>query len=293
MLGRTPPHVSVIKPLIDGVISDFEIAEELVGYLISRAEQHSRKPLGPRVVVGVPSGITNVETRAVRDAARSAGARAVHIVEEPMAAALGIRLPVREPVGSMVVDIGGGTTDIAVISLGGIVTARNIRVAGEKLNSDIVGYVRDEFKMLIGEKTAEELKIAIGTVRENEHERTEAPVRGRDLMTGLPREMMMTASDVREAIAPSIETIIEATKETLEATPPEVLSDVMRRGMYLVGGGALLRGLSELFEEWLKIPVHVVDDPLTAVARGTGVILEDIAAHEDMLVPSDDALPPQ
>ncbi|MDP3735574.1 MAG: rod shape-determining protein [bacterium] len=293
MLGRTPPHIAVVKPLVDGVISDFEVAEELVGYLISRAQQNSRKPLGPRVVVGVPSGITNVETRAVRDAARNAGARSVHIIEEPMAAALGIRLPVREPVGSMIVDIGGGTTDIAVISLGGIVAARNIRVAGEKLNADIIGYVRDEFKMLVGEKTAEDIKISIGTLREEEHERTESPVRGRDLMTGLPREMMMTASDVREAIAQSIETIIEATKEVLETTPPEVLADVMRRGMYLCGGGALLRGLPELFEEWLKIPVHVVDDPLTAVARGTGVVLEDIAAHEDMLVAGDDALPPQ
>jgi rod shape-determining protein MreB len=292
MLGRTPPHIMAVKPLIDGVISDFEVTEEMVAYLLNKAQRNTRKFLGPRVVVGVPSGITNVETRAVRDAARNAGAREVFIVEEPMAAALGIRLPVHEPVGSMLIDIGGGTTDIAVISLGGIVASKNVRIAGDKLDSDIVSYIRSEFKILIGEKTAENLKITIGSVAFNS-DSTEAPVRGRDLVTGLPREVVITDSDIREAISHSIDTLLDATKEVIEMTPPEILTDVMRRGVYLVGGGAMLKGLPDLFAEWLKIPVHVADDPLTAVARGTGVILEDPHAFEDVLLYDEEALPPQ
>jgi rod shape-determining protein MreB len=242
------------------------------------------------VVVGVPSGITNVETRAVRDAAKNAGAREVFIVEEPMAAAIGIHLPVKSPVGNMIIDIGGGTTDIAVISLEGIVRAKNLRVAGDKLNSDISSYIRSEFKILIGEKTAENLKMAIGAILPLE-ETLEASVRGRDLVTGLPREVTITDTDVREAIAQSIDTIIESTKEVLETTPPEVLSDVMHRGVYLVGGGALIKGLRELLEESLKIPVHIDSDPLSAVARGTGVILEHLAEFKPMLIENEDELP--
>jgi rod shape-determining protein MreB len=289
MLGRTPGHLLAVRPLVDGVISDFEATEEMLAYLINRAQGVSKKMLGPRVVVGVPSGITNVEMRAVKDATMSAGAREVHIVEEPVAAALGIRLPIREAVGSMLVDIGGGTTDIAVLSLGGIVRAKNLRIAGDKLNQDIIGYVRSEFKILIGEKTAEAVKMAIGSVSEGAG-RGEALVRGRDLITGLPREVIITDQDIREAISQSIDTLIESVREVLETTPPEILSDIMRSGIVLTGGGALLGGLDQLLAQWLKVPVVVADDPLTAVARGTGVILENLEQNRDVLIEHEDDL---
>jgi rod shape-determining protein MreB len=283
MLGRTPGHLSAVRPLVDGVVSDFEATEEMIAYLINQAQGVSRKMLGPRAVIGVPAGITNVEMRAVKDAAQNAGAREVHIVEEPVAAALGVRMPIREAVGSMIVDIGGGTVDIAVLSLGGIVRAKNLRSAGDKLNQDIISYVRSEFKILIGEKTAEEVKMAIGSVIEGGGH-VEAVVRGRDLITGLPREIILTDQDVREAISQSIDTLIESVREVLETTPPEILSDVMRSGITLVGGGAMLRGLDQLLQQWLKVPVIVADDPLTAVARGTGVILENLPLHQDLLL---------
>lgn len=287
MLGRTPGHVQAIRPLVDGVISDFEITEEMIGYLVRKAEKDNKKLFGPRVVVGVPSGITNVETRAVRDATLNAGAREVFIVEEPMAAAIGTRLPVNDPVGNMVIDIGGGTTDIAVISLGGIVRSRNLHVAGDKLNEDIISYIRTEFKILIGEKTAEDIKMLLGYILP-EAEPIESPVRGRDLITGLPREVIVTDTDIREAIAPSIEVLIDATKEALEATPPEIVSDIMRRGIYLVGGGALIKGLDRLLNEELGIPVMVAPEPLTAVARGTGVILENLETFSEALIENED-----
>jgi rod shape-determining protein MreB len=287
MLGRTPGHLAAVRPLVDGVVSDFEATEEMLAYLISRAQGESRKLLGPRAVIGVPSGITNVEIRAVKDAAHNAGAREVHIVEEPMAAALGIRLPVKEAVGSMLVDIGGGTADIAVLSLGGIVRSKNLRIAGNKLDQDIISHVRSEFKVLIGEKTAESVKMAIGSVVES-GTHLEAVVRGRDLITGLPREVLITDSDVREAISQSIDTLVEAIREVLETTPPEILSDIMRSGIILAGGGALLKGLDVLLAEWLKVPVFVADDPLTAVARGTGVILENLDQHRDIFLEHDD-----
>ena len=283
MLGRTPGHLVAVRPLVDGVISDFEVTEEMLAYLINRAQGSQKKMFGPRVVVGVPSGITNVEIRAVRDAAANAGAREVYIVEEPMAAAIGIRLPVKEAVGSMVVDIGGGTTDIAVVSLGGIVRSKNLRIAGDKLNNDIIAHVRSEFKILIGEKTAESVKIAIGSVIEGTSP-LEAVVRGRDLVTGLPREVVLTDSDIREAISQSIDTLIESVREVLETTPPEILADIMKNGIHLVGGGALIKGLDTLLAEWMKIPVHVADDPLTAVARGAGVILENLDGYADVLI---------
>lgn len=292
MLGRTPAHIMAVKPLVDGVISDFEVSEELLSYLLKKVEKESRKMMGPRVVIGVPSSITNVETRAVRDAAKNAGAREVYIVEEPMAAALGIRLPVKDPVGNMIIDIGGGTCDIAVISLNGIVKSKNLKIAGDKFNNDIISYIRDEFKILIGEKTAETIKIAIGSVIPGEAPQ-EATVRGRDLVTGLPREVIITDSDVREAMSQSIDVLVESIKEVLETTPPEVLSDIMKRGIFLVGGGALIRGLDDLLSEWLKIPIYVAADPLTAVARGTGIILEDIDAYEDILIQNDNELPPK
>jgi rod shape-determining protein MreB len=291
MLGRTPSHIVAVRPLVDGVISDFEVTEEMITYLLNKAQRANKKLLGPRVVVGVPSGITNVEIRAVRDATRNAGAGEVHIVEEPMAAAIGIRLPIKDPVGSMIIDIGGGTTDIAVVSLGGVVRSKNVRVAGDKLNQDIISYIRGEFKILVGEKTAENIKIAIGSVLPG-MEAMESAVKGRDLVTGLPREVIITDSDIREAIGQSIATLVEATREVLETTPPEVLSDIMHRGIFLAGGGALIRGLADLIQEEVKIPVHVAPDPLTAVARGTGIILEDIGAFREVLIQSDDDLSP-
>ncbi len=291
MLGRTPGHITAVQPLIDGVVSDFEVTEEMLAYLINKAQDGRRSLLGPRVVVGVPSGITSVEIRAVRDAARNAGAREVHILEEPMAAAIGMRLPVHEPIGSMVIDIGGGTCDVAVISLGGIVRSRNVRIAGDKLNQDIASYIRGEFKILIGEKTAETLKIAAGSLLEG-GEPIEATVRGRDLVTGLPREVVITDADIREAISGSINTLIDAVKEVLETTPPEVLSDVMQRGIYVAGGGALIKGLPEALSNVLGISVYVSDDPLTAVVRGTGVVLEDIEGFRDTLIENENELSP-
>ena len=288
MLGRTPEHIVAVRPLVDGVISDFEVTEEMISYLIKKAEAHSKKILGPRVVVGVPSGVTNVEVRAVRDATKNAGAREVYIVEEPMAGAIGIRMPVHEPIGNMVIDIGGGTTDIAIISMGGIVRSKNLKIAGDKLNSDIMSYIRNEFKILIGEKTAEYIKIAAGAVVPGEA--LETTIRGRDLITGLPREVVITDSDIREAIASSIETLVEAAKEVLETTPPEILADVMNRGVHLVGGGALIKGLDTLLQATLKIPVYIAEDPLTAIARGTGIILEDIDFYKDVLIQNEDEL---
>jgi rod shape-determining protein MreB len=286
MLGRTPGHLVAVRPLVEGVVSDYEATEEMLAYLMNRAQGVSKKMLGPRAVVGVPSGITNVEVRAVIDAARGAGAREVHIIEEPVAAALGIRMPIREAMGSMIVDIGGGNTDIAVLSLGGIVRSKNLRIAGDKLNQDIISYVRSEFKILIGEKTAEQVKMAIGSVMD-EGGSLQAVVRGRDLITGLPREVVITDSDLREAISQSVDTLIESVREVLETTPPEILSDIMRSGIVLVGGGAQLRGLDTLLSQWLKVPVIVADDPLTAVARGAGVILENLDLHRDLLIEND------
>lgn len=292
MLGRTPAHIKAVKPLVDGVVSDFEVTEEMISYLINKAQQSGKKLLGPRVVVGVPYGITNVETRAVRDATKNSGAREVYIVEEPMAAAIGIRLPVNDPVGSMIIDIGGGTTDIAVISLGGIVRAKTLKIAGDKLNNDIISYIRGEFKILIGEKTAEQIKIQIGSVIPGDAP-LESSVKGRDLVTGLPREVVITDGDVREAISQSIDNLVESVKEVLETTPPEIVSDVMHRGVHVVGGGALLRGIGELIQQHINIPVHIAEDPLTAVARGTGIILENLALYDGVLIQNEDELPPQ
>ncbi len=292
MLGRTPGHITAIRPLVDGVISDFEVTEEMVSYLLNKAQKDNKKIIGPRVVVGVPSGITNVEIRAVRDAARGAGASEVNIVEEPMAAAIGIRMPVMDPVGNMIIDIGGGTTDIAVISLGGVVRSKNLRIAGDKLNNDIIAYVRSEFKILIGEKSAEDLKIAIGAILPQENP-LEASIKGRDLITGLPREVIITDSDVREALGLSIDALVESVKEVLETTPPEIVSDIMQRGIFIVGGGALIKGLAQAIKESTKIEVHIAADPLTAVCRGAGIILDDLEKYEDVLIANENELPPK
>ncbi|MEK7585424.1 MAG: rod shape-determining protein [Patescibacteria group bacterium] len=291
MLGRTPTHLEIVRPLVDGVISNFEVTQEMLAYFLKRVSKlEPNKFFRPRVVIGVPSGITNVEVRAVRDAARQAGARVVEILEEPMAAAIGIRLPVREPVGNLIVDIGGGTADIAVISLGGIVRSKNLRTAGDRLNRDIVNYVRDEFKILLGEKTAEEVKMAIGSVWQ-QPEPLEATIRGRDLVTGLPKEAVITDADIKEAISLSVNSLIEAIKEVLETTPPEVVSDIMHKGIILVGGGSLLVGVKELLAHELKIPVTLADDPVTAVVRGAGIVLENIEDYRDVLLPDEDELP--
>jgi rod shape-determining protein MreB and related proteins len=290
MLGRTPQHIVAVHPVIDGVISDYEVTEEMMIYLLNKVQAGGKKLFGPRVVVGVPSGVTNVETRAVRDATRSAGAREVHIVEEPMAAAIGIRLPVKEPVGSMIIDIGGGTTDIAIISLGGIVKSKNLKIAGDKFNNDIMTYIRSELKILVGERTAERIKMEVGRVMPKS-ETLEITVRGRDLVTGLPKEVIITDSDIREAIGQSVDTLLDASKEVLETTPPELLADIMVSGVFLTGGGALIKGLDELLADHLQIPVHVSDDPLTAVARGTGIILENMEMYKDVLIQNDDELP--
>lgn len=291
MLGRTPGHVRAVRPIVDGVISDFEVTEEMLSYLIGKAEKISKKFIRPRVVVGVPTGITNVEIRAVEDAARSAGAREVYIVEEPMAAAIGIRLPVKEAVGTVIVDIGGGTTDVAVLSLSGVVRSKNLKIAGDMLNSAIMNYMKDEFKLLIGEKTAEGVKIAIGSVAEGIP--MEAEVRGRDMVTGLPRQVIVTDSDIREAIMPAISMLVDGVKEVLETTPPELLSDIIHRGLVITGGGALLRGIDTLIQSAIKIPIYVAEDPLTAVARGTGVILDDFDNYKDVLVHTDDISVPR
>ena len=289
MLGRTPQHIKAVRPLVNGVVSDFEVTEEMLGYFLNKAQKGTRSLLGPRVVIGVPSGITNVESRAVRDAARNAGAREVHIVEEAVAAAIGMRLPIDKPKAVMVVDIGGGTTDIAILSLNGVVRSKNLHVAGDRLNSDIIAHLRDEFKIVIGESTAEDLKLKICSLLEHDTS-LEAPVRGRDLVTGLPKEVIITDEDVREAIANSIDSIIQGIREVLEETPPTVISDIMKTGINLTGGGAMIHGVPELLNSLLELPVNIANDPLTSVVRGTGVIVEKLEEFNDILL-EEDALP--
>jgi rod shape-determining protein MreB len=287
MVGRTPAHISATRPLREGVISDFEVTEQMLRYFIHKIHKDSFSLFPrPRVIIGIPSGITEVEKKAVKDATLSAGAREVYLVEEAMAAAIGARLPVQEAVGNMIVDIGGGTTDIAVISLGGIVASQTLKIAGDKLNQDIINYAHDELKIVLGERTAEDLKITIGSAYELD-EIIEAPARGRDLLTGLPKEVIVNSDQIREALYASNEAIVTAIKETIEQTPPELISDLMSRGIILVGGGSLLRGLDKLISEETKMPVKIIDDPLTAVARGAGIILEDLDKLRDVLVASD------
>lgn len=292
MLGRTPSHIEVVRPLVEGVISDFEVTEEMIAYLISRVKTDTRNLIAPRVVVGVPSGITNVEMRAVRDAVRNAGARDVFLIEEPMAAAIGAKLPIAKASGSMIIDIGGGNTDIAVISLNGVVTSKNLRVAGDHLNANIVAFIRSQFKVLVGDRTAEEAKISLATILDGA-ESKELVVRGRDVVTGLPREVVITDTDIRDAVSNSINSIVESVRSVLESTPPEILADIMQRGVHLSGGGALIPGIATLLEEVLQIPVIVVPDPLRAVVRGTGIVLEDLEYYEDVLIDNEGELTSQ
>lgn len=289
MVGKTPGHIQAIKPLVDGVISDFEVTEKMLKYFIDKVHSESFTLIPrPRVVIGVPLDITEVEKKAVEDAARSAGARQVFLIEESMAAAIGARLPVAEATATMIVDIGGGTTEIAVISLGGVVTWKSLRIAGNELDNNIIQYIREEFNILIGEQVAENVKIRIGSATELK-EPMEMEVRGRDLINGLPRAVIINDVKVREAISKTVKQIIENIKITLETTPPELVSDIYEHGIVLAGGGALLRGIDKEIAQATKIPVRVADEPLTCVVRGAGILLSDPELLEKVLSPDSEA----
>lgn len=275
MIGRTPGNIVAIRPLKDGVIADFDMTQAMIRYFIDKALKGRRFFIRPRVVIGVPSGVTTVEERAVREAALQAGAREVYLIEEPLAAAIGAGLPVHEPTGNMIVDIGGGTTEVAVISLGGIVTSCSIRVAGDEMDEAIVQYVKKHYNLMIGERTAEEIKIKIGSAYKPEGLGSEE-VRGRDLVTGLPKTIQISAAEIYEALSEPVAAILEAIKATLERTPPELAADIMDRGIIMAGGGALLRGLDRLVSEQTGMPVSLAEDPLLAVVRGTGYVLDNI-----------------
>jgi len=274
MLGRTPGNIVAIRPMKDGVIADFEITEDMLRYFIKKI--HNRKVfVRPRMVIAIPSGITEVEKRAVKDSAEHAGAREVYLIEEPIAAAIGVGLPIEEPAGNMIIDIGGGTTEIAVISLAGIVFSRSIRIGGDELDEAIIEHLKKTYNLMIGERTAEDVKIKIGSAYPLEEELT-MEVRGRDLVAGLPKTITVSSEEIREAIAGPISAILEATRMTLERTPPELSADLIERGIVLAGGGSLLRGIDKLISEETGLPVHVAEDPMTAVALGTGKVLSEI-----------------
>jgi len=282
MIGRTPGNIVAIRPLKDGVISDFDTTERMLRYFIQKV--HKRRHFAkPRLVVCVPSGITGVEQRAVKDAGYAAGARKVYIIEEPMAAAIGAGLPIHEPTGNMVVDIGGGTTEIAVISLGGIVTVQSIRVGGDELDQAIIAWIKCEYSLLLGERTAEEIKMAIGSAFPAVGE-PDAEIRGRDLVTGLPKTILVTAEEIRKAIDEPVSRIVEAVKTTLDSCPPELSGDIMDRGIVLTGGGALLHGLDERLRHETGIAVHIAENPLNAVVMGTGRCIEEFEALEKVLI---------
>lgn len=281
MVGRTPANIVAIRPLKDGVISDFAVTEEMLRYFLSRAHRR-RKLVRPRVVVGVPSGITEVERRAVKESAERAGSREIYLIEEPMAAAIGAGLPVQDAGGNMIVDIGGGTTEVAVISLGGIVVSKSVRVAGNEMDEAIIAYIKNEYNLMIGERTAEDVKIQIGSAFPLEPEE-EMEVKGRDLITGLPRTLKITSQEVREALAEPIKIIVDAIKMNLEQTPPELSADIMETGLVLCGGGGLTRGLDKLLGQETGLPIHLVEDPLTCVVRGTGKVLEELKTLKEVL----------
>ncbi|HEX7167465.1 MAG TPA: rod shape-determining protein [Acidimicrobiales bacterium] len=283
MIGRTPSHIQAIRPLKDGVIADFEICEKMLRYFIQKV--HPRRFAKPRMVICVPSGITGVERRAVQEAAEYAGARKpAYIIEEPMAAAIGAGLPVHEPTGNMVVDIGGGTTEVAVISLGGIVTATSIRVGGDELDDAIINYIKKEYSLALGERTAEEIKMVLGSACPLEEE-ISAEIRGRDLITGLPKTIITTTEEVREALEEPIAAVVDAVKVTLDKTPPELAADIMEQGIVLTGGGALLTGLDARLSSETGMPIVVADNPLLSVAIGGGQFLEEFDALKDVLLP--------
>lgn len=276
MLGKTPANIMAIRPLKDGVIADFDATGEMLKYFIKKV--HNRKSfLSPRVIIGVPSGITQVEQRAVKDAAQASGAREVYLIEEPMAAAVGVGLSVGEPSGNMIVDIGGGTTDIAVISLDGIVYSKAVRVGGDKMDESIIAYVKRKYNLMIGDRTSEQIKIEVGSACETDHNNPMTmEIKGRDLISGIPKTVLVSEAEIREALHEPVNAILDAIKLTLENTPPELASDIVDRGIVLAGGGALLRGLDRLIREETGLPVIVADDPLTAVARGVGKMLDEL-----------------
>ncbi len=282
MIGRTPGNIVAVRPLKDGVIADFEITERMLRYFILKV--HRRRYLArPRMVICVPSGITGVERRAVIDAANQAGARTVHIIEEPMAAAIGAGLPVHEATGNMVVDIGGGTTEVAVISLGGIVTAQSIRVAGDELDNAIIQHIKKEYSLLLGERTAEQIKLTVGSAFANKDDEEHTEIRGRDLVSGLPKTVVISAAEVRKAIEEPVNAIVDAVKTTLDKCPPELSGDIMDRGIVLAGGGALLRGLDERLRHETGMPIHIAETPLDCVALGAGKCVEEFEALQRVL----------
>lgn len=274
MLGKTPANIVAVRPLRDGVIADFEATQKMIKYFIYKANK-ARRLLHPRIVIGVPSGITDVERRSVREAAEQAGAREVYIIEEPMAAAIGAGIPIQEPEGNMIVDIGGGTTDVAVISLGGMVVTKAIDVAGDKMDEAIIQYFRRKYNLLIGDNTAEIVKIQIGSVFPMQEELSKE-VKGRDQVSGLPKTITVTSEEIRSALSEPIKSIIEVVKDTLEETPAELAADLVDRGFVLAGGGALLRGLPELLHQETELPINIADDPLACVVKGTGIYLEEL-----------------
>jgi rod shape-determining protein MreB len=283
MIGRTPGNIVAVRPLKDGVIADFDVTERMLRYFIQKV--HKRRHFAkPRIVVAVPSGITGVEQRAVKEAGYQAGARRVYIIEEPMAAAIGAGLPVHEPTGNMVVDIGGGTTEVAIISLGGIVTSQSVRVGGDELDQAVISYSKKEYSLMLGERTAEEIKMAIGSAYPSADE-PHAEIRGRDLVSGLPKTIVISAEEVRRAIEEPVNSIVDAVKTTLDKCPPELSGDIMDRGIALTGGGALLRNLTERLREETGMPIHMVDNPLDSVVLGTGKCVEDFESLRQVLVP--------
>ena len=284
MIGRTPGHIHAIRPLKDGVIADFDVTEKMLRYFIQKV--HKRRVLAkPRVVVCVPSGITGVEQRAVEEATIAAGARAAFIIEEPMAAAIGAGLPVHEPTGNMVVDIGGGTTEVAVISLGGIVTSLSIRIGGDELDEAVINYIKKEYSLMLGERTSEEIKILVGSAFPFPDE-PHAEIRGRDLVSGLPKTITVSAEEIRKSMEEPVNAIVDAVKATLDKTPPDLSVDIMEKGIVLTGGGALLKGLDERLQHETGMPIHITDNPLSCVAIGSGKCLEEFEALKRVLIAS-------
>ncbi len=306
MVGRTPAYIVATRPLVSGVVSDFEVTEQMLRYFIEKA--HKKKFLlnpRPRVIIGIPCGVTEVEKKAVCDAAKNAGAREVFLIEEPMAAAIGARLEVQEAGGNFIVDIGGGTTEVAVISLGGIVLSKSLRVAGDKLNEDIIQFAQEEYKLLIGERTAETIKIGIGSAfpvknhslpvssKGEKVPKGQMPMRGRNLVTGLPEEILVSDEDIRRALEKSVKQIIDEIKTAVEETPPELLADIMASGIQLAGGGSLLKGLDTLIQKETKIPTKIIEDPMTAMVRGAGMVLENLDELREVLAETEDLEPPR
>ena len=282
MLGRAPGNIRAIRPMKDGVIADFEVTEAMLRYFITKVH-NQRRLVRPRIMICVPTGITQVEKRAVKESALSAGAREVYLIEEPMAAAIGANLPIQEPTANMVVDIGGGTTEVAVISLSGIVYSRSVRVGGDKMDEAILRHVKRKYNMLIGEATAEEIKIQIASAYPLEEEQ-QIEVKGRDLVTGIPQTIVITSEEVRKAIAEQVDAIVQAVRQALEQTPPELAADIVERGIVLTGGGALLKGLDQILREDTSLPIFSVDDPLATVVMGTGIALDNMRTLRDVCI---------